>query len=270
MNKMGWMFALALSAGMCSFSFAQVTGKVTLTGKIPEMAEIAAIKAVPDCAKQHKDPVYEETVVAGEKGELANVVVSVKTPEGKELGKASTTPAVLDQKGCIYVPHVVALMVGQPLDVKNSDPFLHNVHTLSIDNTAMNVGMVTVGDKKIEPFKAAETFKVKCDVHPWMVAWICVLDNPYFAVTSADEKGIGAYSIDTKGLPDGDYTFVAWHEKYGTQEQKGKVTGGKAQVNFNFDADKKAQAVPAKEIRFASTATCPACAAKSATVASAK
>jgi plastocyanin len=232
-------------------SFGQVTGKVTLTGKIPDMPEIVAIKSVPDCAKQHKDPVYEEKVVAGDKGELANVVIYVKTPEGKTLGKVPTETATLDQKGCVYVPHVIAVMVGQPFAVKNSDPFLHNVHSLSLDNAAFNIGQPTVGEKKFEPFKAVETFKVKCDVHPWMAAWVVVVDNPYFAVSSADEKAMGKYSIDTKGLPDGEYTFVAWHEVYGTQEQKAKVTGGKAELNFTFNADKKAQAKPVKELHLA-------------------
>jgi plastocyanin len=248
--------ALALSAGMCSGSFGQVTGKVTLTGKVPEMAEIAGIKNAPDCAKEHKDPVYEETVVAGDKGELANVVVSVKAPEGKDLGTTPTTPVVIDQKGCVYSPHVIAVAVGQPVTVKNSDTTLHNVHSLAIDNPAFNFGQPTVGQKKLEPFKTEENFKIKCDVHPWMACWVRVVNNPYFAVSSAAEKGIGTYSIDTKGLPDGEYTFVAWHEKYGTQEQKGKVTGGKAEVNFTFDADKKAAASPAKELKVASTAAC--------------
>ncbi|HZL36586.1 MAG TPA: hypothetical protein VFC78_14800 [Tepidisphaeraceae bacterium] len=276
MKTMSVLSALALSAGLCGASFGQITGTVMLKGKPPEMKQIDAVKTVPACAMLHKDPVFEETVVTGDKGELANVVVSIKTPEGKDLGTAPTTPAVLDQKGCMYRPHVVAVMVDQPLEVQNSDPFLHNVHTLSFDNAAVNVGMVNAGKKVLEPFKAVETFKVKCDVHPWMSAWIRVLDNPYFAVTSADEKSIGTYSIDTKGLPDGEYSFIAWHEKYGTSpEQKVKVTGGKAQVNFTFDAAKKpsAQATPVKEIHLASAnaiADCPACAAQATKVAVAK
>ena len=259
MKFTGWVCALALSAGMGSISFGQVTGSVTLKGKIPEMPEITAIKSVPDCAKQHKDPVYEEKVVAGDKGELANVVVYVKTPEGKTLGKVPTEPAVLDQKGCVYSPHVIGVMVGQPFEVKNSDPFLHNVHSLSIDNTAFNIGQPTTGAKKFEPFKAVEQIKVKCDVHPWMGAWVVVVDNPYFAVSAADEKSIGKYSIDTKDLPDGEYTFVAWHELYGSQEVKAAVKGGKAELNFTFDADKKTEAKPVKELRLASAGGAACC-----------
>lgn len=256
MSLSRWMCALALSAGLSSVSFGQVVGKVTLTGKIPEMPEIALLKLVPDCAKQHKDPVYEEKVVAGEKGELANVAIYIKTPEGKTLGKTPTEPGVLDQKGCVYSPHVIALAVGQPLKVTNSDQFLHNVHTLSIDNQAMNFGQPTTGAKMVEPFKAPEQFKVKCDVHPWMAAWIVVVDNPYFAVTSSEDKTIGTYKIDTKDLPDGEYTFVAWQEMYGSQEQKATVKGGKAELNFTFNADKKASAMPFKELQLSSVKEC--------------
>ena len=256
MKITGWLCALAVSAGLSSIlsstSFGQITGKVTLTGKIPEMPEIVAIKSLPDCAKQHKNPVYDEKVVAGDKGELANVVVYIKTPEGKPRGKPLTTPAVIDQLGCVYVPHVIAVTVGQPLTVKNSDMFLHNVHTLPFDNPAMNIGMPNVGQKAVEGYKAVETFKVKCDVHPWMGAWIVVLDNPYFGISSADDKTMGQYKIDTKDLPDGEYTLIAWHEVYGEQPPvKVKVAGGKAEVNFTISADKKAAAQPVKEIRLA-------------------
>ena len=170
---------------------------------------------------------------------------------------------MLDQLGCVYSPHVIALTVGQPLIARNSDAFLHNVHTLPFDNAAVNIGMPTIGSKSLEPLKAVETFKVKCDVHPWMAAWIVVLDNPYFAVSSADSKTLGQFSIDTKDLPDGDYSVVAWQEVY--QElpaQMVKVVGGKATVNFTFDADKKAQAQPIKEIHLASANSPACCAAK--------
>jgi plastocyanin len=263
MKITGWLCALALSAGFATMSFAQVTGKVTLMGKPPEMAEIAAIKVTPGCAEQHKNPVYEEKVVTGEKGELANVAVYIKTPEGKTLGKPLTTPAVLDQIGCIYHPHVIALTVGQPLIARNSDAFLHNVHTLPFDNAAVNIGQPNKGEKTLEPFKAVETFKVKCDIHPWMAAWIVVLDNPYFAVSSADPKTMGTFSIDTKGLPDGEYTFIAWQEVYGEQPPvKVKVTGGKAEVNFTIDAAKKASAAPFKQIKLAMTGAAACCAGK--------
>src|SRR5260221_327590 len=103
------IFIATICASLTTACLADITGKVTLAGKIPDMPEIKAIKDNADCAKMHKDPVYEESVVAGDKGELANVVVSIKTPTGKVLQGGKPQLAVLDQKGCVYVPHVVAV-----------------------------------------------------------------------------------------------------------------------------------------------------------------
>lgn len=242
--------AVALSAGLGTVCFADITGKVTLTGKPPEMAEIKAIKQVPDCAKMHKDPIFEETVVVGDKGELANVVVSIKAPQGKELKGGKPPAAVLDQKGCVYVPHVVAVQEGQSVNVLNSDAFLHNVHSLPLDNNAVNFAMPTVNKtgKAMGPLKATETFKVKCDVHPWMTAWIRVVDTPFYATTGED----GTYKIDTAGLPDGDYELVFWQEKYGEKTQKVSVKGGKAEANASFDSGQKAQAPASSTVKLAS------------------
>ena len=95
---------------------------------------------------------------------------------------------MLDQKGCQYVPHVLAVMVGQPIIVKNSDPFLHNVHSLAIDNPAFNFGQPNKSTPaaRSPPMKVAERFKIKCDVHPWMSAYVNVFEHPYFAVTKED------------------------------------------------------------------------------------
>jgi len=251
MSAKTWVVALAVAAtaGMCGWARADVTGKVTLEGKAPEM-KVIDMSGVAECNKQHPDPVTEETVVADDKGNLANVVVYVKKEEGQEIAGADKMPteaAVLDQKGCQYSPHVMAVMVGQEVKVKNDDGFLHNVHSLAQENPPFNFGQPNKDQgKAIDPMKTPETFKVKCDVHPWMLAWFKVFDHPFFAVT--DESG--AYKI--KGLPDGEYTFMAWQEKYGDSEpQKVKVEGGKAEVNFKFKAE-SAMATPAVEVKLAS------------------
>jgi hypothetical protein len=143
----------------------------------------------------------------------------------------------------MYVPHVLAVMVGQEMMIKNDDPFLHNVHALAEKNSAFNFGQSTKnpGQKLPDgPPKVAETYKVKCDVHPWMNAWVVVLDHPFFSVSKEDGK------FDIKNVPDGEYTFVAWHEKLGTQEQKATVKDGKAEVNFTFKSE-SAQAAPANQ-----------------------
>jgi len=233
------LLALAAGAsvgllGVARFATADITGAVKLDGKAPEMKPID-MGAVAECAKQHQDPVYEETVVAGEKGELANVVVALKPDDVGALGaiEVPKQPAVIDQKGCQYIPHVLPVMVGQEMMIKNDDPFLHNVHSLAQQNPPFNFGQPNKDDgKKVESPKAAETYKVKCDVHPWMGAWVVVFDHPFFAVS--DENG----KFTIKGNPpDGDYKVVAWHEKLGEQTGTVTVKDGKGEVNFTFKAE---------------------------------
>jgi len=233
------LLALTASAsmgllGLARFAAADITGTVKLDGKAPEMKEID-MSAVNECKAQHQDPVYEETVVAGEKGELKNVVVALK-PEGDPSalgGSAPSEPAVLDQKGCQYIPHVLGVMVGQEMQVKNDDPFMHNVHSLAQTNPAFNKQQPNKDNgMKVESPKAAETYKVKCDVHPWMGAWVVVFEHPFFAVS--DDAG----KFTIKGNPpDGDYKVTAWHEKFGQQEGTVTVKDGKGEVNFTFKAE---------------------------------
>ncbi len=229
-----WLSALAISAGLTASAFADVKGTVKLDGKAPEMPKID-MSGVPDCHKQHADsPVTQETVIAGKDGGLANAVVSIKKEEGMSLpgdDKAPADPVVLTQKGCQYMPHVIGAMVGQSLLVKNDDPFLHNVHTQPEKNDPDNRAQPNLDPKgaKLKAMKEPEYFRVKCDVHPWMSAWIAVIDNPFFAVTDKD----GHFTLP-KGLPDGDYTVHAWHEKYGDQDGKVSVKGGNGEVNFSF------------------------------------
>jgi plastocyanin len=238
MNLMRCFVGIALSVGICSAALAQITGTVKLEGNPPVMQPIQGIANDPNCAKLHKNPVTEETVVVGNNGELQNVVVSIKPAAGQKVPAAVPgKPAVLDQKGCVYHPHVVAVMVGQEVDVKSSDPFLHNVHGTCTENDVFNFGQMGPATKKLTPFTKPETFKIKCDVHPWMAAWVRVLDNPFFGVTGED----GKYSIDATGLPDGDYTLIFWQERYGENEQKVTVKKGKATADFSFKSNEKAQ-----------------------------
>lgn len=235
------LIVCAAVAALGSVSQAQVTGKVSLDGKAPERAVIN-MAAVPDCAKLHANPVLEETVVAGNDGELANVVVSLRSLGDKELaGDAPKEPAVLDQKGCTYHPHVVGMVVGQDLVVKNSDSFLHNVHGLPFDNDGFNFAQPSVDPGKVvmpKP-KTPERFSIKCDVHPWMLAHVNVFAHPYFAVSN--EKG--EFSIPTKGLADGKYGTTFWQEKFGEQEGPDiEVKGGKAALAEPFKVKQEAAA----------------------------
>lgn len=222
-----------------------VSGKVAFSGPAPEQPEEVL---TPECSKLHANPVYKETVVVNENNTLKNVVVYVSggLPEG-ETYPTPTTPVVLDQVGCVYVPHVIAMKTGQTFIVKNSDDFLHNVHSLSTVNPSFNKGQSGRNDgEKIDPQPVVpEQFRIKCDVHPWMSAFVHVFDHPYFSVTGDD----GTFAIPN--LPPGTYTLTAWHEQFGTQERAVTVEAGKplsVEFSFNMRADSGA----AQELRVVS------------------
>src|SRR5689334_13068638 len=248
-SNQSWVIAAAASAvlGLASFGFADVTGSAKLDGKAPEPKTID-MSGVKECNDMHPDPVQEESIVANDKGELKNVVVVVQQ-EGL-TGEVPKEPAVIDQQGCMYHPHVLAMMTGQDLVVKNSDPFLHNIHSLSEKNPAFNKAQPNKNDgEKMESPKTTETYHVKCDVHPWMSCYVAVFDNPYFSVT--DDNG----KFDIKNLPDGDYTLHAWHEKLGEQDQKITVKDGKPdkEIVFTFKPESAmAPAVKETNVRLAS------------------
>ena len=246
--------ALALCAGFASACFADITGTAVYDGPAPKLKDLN-MSVVPDCAKHHTGPVKEETIVLGGKNELKNVVVFI---DGQNLGgQVPTNTVVLDQKGCIYTPHVVAMMAGQKFEVKNSDEFMHNVHGLSKESGEFNFPQAggAVNDVTGKANKVAERYKTKCDVHPWMNAWVVVLDHPFFAVTGDD----GKFTIDTKGLKDGEYTLNAWQEKLGTQTAKITVKDGKVAepVKFTFKPKSAAMAEPAVKEIFVSAPTKP-------------
>ncbi len=234
-----WLSAAALATGMSSLCSAQITGTATLDGKAPVMKEID-MSSVKACKEAHTDPVMDQKVVADDKGNLANVIVSIKNaPEGNYDVPAD--PAVIDQKGCIYDPHVLAMMKGQKLVAKNEDPFAHNVHTLPKLNQEQNIQQPNVDPgKELKTPKVAERFRVKCDIHGWMTMYLAVFDHPFFAVSGED----GKFSIPTKGLKDGDYEIEAWQEMMGVQAGTVKVKDGKGTVDFKFKP-KTAQAAPA-------------------------
>ena len=206
---------------------ATVGGTIKFEGAAPKMPALQ-MAADPFCASKHPTPQPDEEVVVGPGGELANVIVYVKNAPA---GPANTTPAVLDQNGCKYVPHVTAVQVGQPIQIKNSDNTLHNVHAMPAVNGQFNEGQPVQGMVSTKKFDKVETtpFRIKCDVHGWMKSYMVVLPHGYHAVSQMN----GQFSI--ANLPPGNYTLVAWHEKYGQQEQQ--VTVGpkeQKQVTFTF------------------------------------
>ncbi|MBI4886231.1 MAG: carboxypeptidase regulatory-like domain-containing protein [Acidobacteria bacterium] len=189
-----------------------VMGRVTFAGTPPKPAALR-MDSDPACAQQGAGAT-DESVVVGDGGAVQNVFVYVKDGLGTLRFPVPSTAVVLDQKGCRYAPHVLGAQVGQPVEIVNSDPTLHNVHAVPASNQEFNTGQPIPGMKQTHVFSTREVMvPFKCDVHPWMRAFIGVLDHPYFGVTGAD----GTFTL--QGLPPGTYTVEAWHEKLGTQTQ---------------------------------------------------
>lgn len=233
------ILALAVAAVMpASAAHAgSVGGGVKFEGEPPAREELALKEANlagvrnSECVKLHKDsPLLSEEVIVGEGGGLANVVVYVKSPvEG--VPAAPTTPALLDQVGCAYTPHVLAMRAGQTLEVRNSDPLVHNVRSFARKNRPFNMGQGEGNVREKVMHKGESAIKLKCDIHRWMTGYIFVFDHPFYAVTGAD----GAFKIE--GLPAGEYTLAAWHEVYGEQEAKVTVgADGAVSTEFKFAA----------------------------------
>ncbi len=132
---------------------------------------------------------------------------------------------MIDQSACEYHPRVFGIMVGQPLEIRNSDPLMHNIKTRSRQNRPFNTSQPTAGMTLTRTFTAPEVMlPFECNVHGWMHAYAGVLAHPFFAVTGTD----GTFSM--RGLPPGTYTIEAWHEKYGTQTVTVTLQGGEAKT----------------------------------------
>jgi plastocyanin len=235
------MSALAILIGTCAsapFSttpapaatISVVRGIVRFEGTLPTSKPIR-MTADPVCAKQHPTPVPEREVVVDAKGDVENAIVFVAEGLGDRTFDPPSQPAVLEQKGCTYSPHVLAVRANQPLDVVNDDATSHNIHPLPANNREWNKAEPP-GSKIEETFARQEiAIPVKCNIHPWMRGYIAVFKHPYFAVTGKDG------SFELSNLPPGTYTVKVWHEKLGTSTQT--VTIGKnetKEISFVFKA----------------------------------
>lgn len=210
---------------------ASIAGTVKFEGTPPVYGPID-MSASPACVKANPSPVVPPVVVIGAHDALANVVVFVKSGLGRYRYPAPQTPVTLDQKGCMYAPHVIALMVGQPFQVANNDPTLHDVHPMLRNNSPFSISELPGGAPVKTTFQDAEfAVSVGCMIHPWMQAYLFVFDQPYFAVTSKD----GTFAL--KNLPPGTYTIEAWHEPNQTLDQT-VVLGPKdsKEISFTFHA----------------------------------
>ena len=182
------------------------------------------MSADPNCVKAHPTPATTEDILVGASGGLANVIVYVSDGLGDRTFTPPQQPAVVEQKGCQYKPHVTAMQANQKLDVVNDDPTTHNIHPMPINNREWNKSQPH-GMPVEESFPREEiAIPVKCNVHPWMRGYVAVFKHPYFAVTDKDGN------FDLKDLPPGTYTVKAWHEKRGTQSQKITVGANEAKT----------------------------------------
>jgi hypothetical protein len=233
MIKTTVLFPAMVLAALQLAGAGEITGTVTLKGAPPKEKDITPLKEDANCGKLHSDMPTTHFYVVGPQGQLADVVVSVQGISGKSTG--ATAPTVeLDQKGCEYTPQILAVQTDQKIEVKNSDPVLHNVHDLPTvaGNKEQNMAQMPGGPQLSFSFSKPEEFlKFKCDVHPWMFAWVSVFDHPYFAVSGKD----GTFKI--ANVPPGKYTLKAAHRKAGTATQEIEVKdGGPTEVNFTMEA----------------------------------
>lgn len=207
-----------------------IAGKANFNGSPPVMKPVS-MDATPACARQHSTAPTSEEVIVGPGNSLKNVFVWVKggLPAG-QVWPAPKEQVTIDQTGCVYKPHVAGVMVDQELKFLNSDPTGHNVHPLPEKNREWNQSQAPQGEAIVKTFPKEEVMiPIKCNLHPWMRVYVGVVSNPFFAVTADD----GSFSI--KGLPPGEYTVEAWHERLGRKEAMIRVAANQTTpVTFTF------------------------------------
>jgi plastocyanin len=208
-----------------------VSGTIRFNGKTPTPIVIDMAQD-PACSEGSKTPNMTEQYVVHD-GRLANVFLYVKDGLGNRIYMPTKMPAVLDQKGCRYIPHVIGAMIGQPVEFRNSDRTMHNIHIVppgSDTSFGFDISQAPMAGTEQHIFRhVGLMIPIRCNNHPWMEAFLNVVKNPFFAISNTD----GTYEI--QGLPPGTYTLVAVHEKLGTQSQQITIQSHKASTaNFAF------------------------------------
>ena len=221
-NVVGLLMAVAVTVSVAFYATrpapadAQGGGTIEAEVKYAGAPVVEKMKVNKDTEKCGTEAVVEKVVVGGNKG-LANAVVSVAGAKGQATAKK----AVVDQHGCKFVPHVLAMTPGE-VEFKNSDDILHNLHTYSTANPSINKAQPKFKKVMTEKFEKPEIIKITCDVHSWMLGWVAVMPHPYFGVTDAN----GTTKIEN--VPPGKHKIEVWHETLGKQDKEVEVKAGQA------------------------------------------
>lgn len=207
-----------------------ITGSIFFEGTPPEMARINTA-ADPQCGSTE---LRNQSVLVTPDSKLGDVIVYVNSGQEGVSYPVPTTPVVLDQHNCHYVPHVFTIVAGQPLEIRNSDPTTHNIHMFPERNMVINFAQARQGAVNTETLAQPEympPIPIRCDVHRWMNAFLGVFDHP-FHTTSGDT---GTYSIQ---VPPGTYQIMTWHQEYGEMSASVDVAdGATVELDFTYSAD---------------------------------
>lgn len=208
-----------------------IQGHVMLVGKAPGN-RVIRMSMDPKCAGLTEGQlVVQEEVAATPEGDLANVFVQLDG-DFPAAPPAPATPVRIDQVGCVYVPRVVGVQVGQTLEIMNSDDLAHNLHASSSVGNGFNVGQPRAGMVyDFVPEEPEMMLHVSCDVHRWMTTYVGIVSHPYFDVSGRD----GTFTLE--GVPAGTYTIHSWHEVYGELTQTVEVRENETtMVDFEYMA----------------------------------
>ncbi len=208
-----------------------IAGVVRFEGTVPAQAELQ-IGSSAECAALYDGPVLAGDVLVKD-GKVQNALVYISKGLGDRVFAVPETPVVIDQRDCLFVPRVAAAQVDQPVRFLNSDMLAHNVHGVPTEARSWNFMLAVRGASRDATIEREEpAIEIKCDVHPWMKAYLGVFDHPYFAVTDAD----GRFSLSQ--VPPGDYTVTVWHERFGSSDTHATLAPKSAQnVTFFFRAE---------------------------------
>lgn len=211
-----------------------IMGTVNFEGSAPERQELDVNR---ECTNIRESAPLSQDVVVNDNGTLRWVFVYVKEGLGDQSFPAPSQSVTLDQEGCMYAPHMFGVQAGQPINIRNSDPFQHNIHALPEVNRPFNFSQPVEGMEQERTFQEPEVMvRIKCDVHGWMEAWAGVVGHPFHSSTGNS----GNYSL--ANLPAGDYVIEAWHEEYGTQTQEVTVAeGDTTSLDFTFSPEEMAK-----------------------------